>query len=78
MVAELAHNQNVEGSSPSPATMGNRKRDRFGGEKRFRGGGEQIKWFGTPRERNQWLKKDEPGKEIVSRKELTPGDWETS
>lgn len=57
--------------------MGNRDRDRFGGEKIFKGGGSQIKWFGTPRERNAWLKEDVPGKKIVSRRNLTPGDWKT-
>ena len=58
--------------------MGNRKRDRFGGEKKFEGGGSAIKWFGTPRERNLWLKQEVPGKKIIERKPLTRGDWEVS
>lgn len=58
--------------------MGNRDRDRFGGEKIFKGGGSRIKWFGTPRERNHWLSKDEPGKEIIERKPLEKGDWKTT
>lgn len=58
--------------------MGDRKRDRFGGEKRFKGGGSRIRWFGTPRERNQWLKEDEPGKEVINRIPMEKGDWETS
>lgn len=55
-----------------------RKRDRFGGEKTFEGGGSAIRWFGTPRERNKWLKEEVPGKKIISRKNLTRGDWQVS
>lgn len=58
--------------------MGNRKRDRFGGEKKFEGGGGTIKWFGTPRERNKWLREEVPGKKIIERKPLERGDWEVS
>ncbi len=58
--------------------MGNRKRDRFGGEKKFEGGGSAIKWFGTSRERNLWLKQEVPGKKIIERKPLSRGDWEVS
>lgn len=58
--------------------MGDRKRDRFGGEKVFSTGGSRIRWFGTSRERNLWLSKDEPGVRIVERNKLTPGDWETT
>lgn len=58
--------------------LGDRKRDRYGGKKVYEKGGSYTKWFGTSRERNQWLKKDEPGKKIVERIPLEKGDWETT
>lgn len=53
MVAELAHNQNVEGSSPSPATMVDSWK--FGAKVTFAKGGSVERWFPTKKTRDNWV-----------------------
>jgi hypothetical protein len=56
MVAELAHNQDVEGSSPSPATMVDSWK--FGVTVTYKGGGYTTRWFPDKDSRKAWIRKE--------------------